>query len=64
MILKDKVVIISGIGPGLGQALSTLAAREGAKVAIAARTSSKLDAAEQEINELGLGTEVLKAPGT
>ncbi len=25
MLLKDKVVIVSGIGPGLGQELSTLA---------------------------------------
>ena len=34
MILKDKVVIVSGIGPGLGQELAYGAAREGAKIAI------------------------------
>lgn len=61
MLLKDKVVIVSGIGPGLGQELSTLAAKEGAKaVVLAARTQQKLDTAEQEINDLGLGTKVLK----
>jgi NAD(P)-dependent dehydrogenase (short-subunit alcohol dehydrogenase family) len=61
MLLKDKVVIVSGIGPGLGQELSTLAAKEGAAaVVLAARTATKLDAAEQEINALGLGTKVLK----
>jgi NAD(P)-dependent dehydrogenase (short-subunit alcohol dehydrogenase family) len=61
MLLKDKVVIVSGIGPGLGQELSTLAAKEGASaVVLAARTQEKLDVAEQEIKELGLGTEVLK----
>ena len=61
MLLKDKVVIVSGIGPGLGQELSTLAAKEGAKaVVLAARTAAKLDVAEQEINALGLGTAVLK----
>ena len=61
MLLKDKVVIISGIGPGLGQELSTLAAKEGAAaVVLAARTAAKLDTAEQEIAELGLGTKVLK----
>lgn len=61
MLLKDKVVIVSGIGPGLGQELSTLAAKEGARaVVLAARTQQKLDAAEQEINDLGLGTKVLK----
>ncbi len=63
MLLKDKVVIVSGIGPGLGQELSTLAAKEGAAaVVLAARTTEKLDTAEKEISALGLGTEVLKMP--
>jgi NAD(P)-dependent dehydrogenase (short-subunit alcohol dehydrogenase family) len=63
MLLKDKVVIVSGIGPGLGQELSTLAAREGARaVVLAARTPEKLDVAEQEILALGMGTAVLKVP--
>lgn len=63
MLLKDKVVVVSGIGPGLGQELSTLAAKEGAKaVVLAARTAAKLDVAEQEIVDLGLGTVVLKVP--
>ena len=61
MLLKDKVVIVSGIGPGLGQELSTLAAKEGARaVVLAARTAAKLDVAEAEINSLGLGTQTLK----
>lgn len=63
MLLKDKVVVVSGIGPGLGQELSTLAAAEGATaVVLAARTPAKLDVAEQEILDLGLGTAVLKVP--
>ncbi len=61
MLLENKVVIVSGIGPGLGQELSTLAAKEGAAaVVLAARTASKLDTAEKEIHDLGLGTAVLK----
>ena len=61
MLLQDKVVIVSGIGPGLGQELSTLAAKEGARaVVLAARTASKLDTAAAEIEALGLGTEILK----
>ncbi len=63
MLLKGKVVIVSGIGPGLGQELALLAAREGAEgVVLAARTAQKLDSAEQDIQALGLGTRVLKVP--
>jgi NAD(P)-dependent dehydrogenase (short-subunit alcohol dehydrogenase family) len=62
MLLEDKVVIVSGIGPGLGIELALLAAKEGARVAICARTPSKLDDAERDIAALGLGTEVLKVP--
>lgn len=62
MLLEGKVVIVSGAGPGLGQALIVLAAREGARVAVSARTPEKLDAAEREIRELGLQVEVLKQP--
>ncbi len=63
MLLRDKVVVVSGIGPGLGQELSTLCAKEGAAaVILAARTPAKLDAAEAEIAGLGLDTKVLKRP--
>ena len=61
MLLQDKVVIVSGIGPGLGQELSTLAAIEGAAaVVLAARTQRKLDDAERAIVDLGMDTRVLK----
>ena len=63
MLLQDKGVIVSGIGQGLGQELSTMAAKEGAAaVVMAARTPAKLDTAEAEIRELGLDTPVLKVP--
>lgn len=63
MLLKDKVVIVSGIGPGLGIKLAILAAEQGAKaVVVAARTEKKLDAAEAEIGKLNCATEVLKVP--
>ena len=35
MLLQGKVVIVSGIGPGLGQELAVLAAREGAEAVVA-----------------------------
>lgn len=62
MLLENKVVIVSGIGPGLGIELAILAAKEGAKVVLAARTASKLDDAEKAINDLNLGAQTLKVP--
>jgi NAD(P)-dependent dehydrogenase (short-subunit alcohol dehydrogenase family) len=63
MLMKDKVVIISGIGPGLGMELALLAANEGAKaVVLAARTAAKLSDAAQQIAALGLGTQTLEVP--
>lgn len=60
MLLNDKVVLVSGIGPGLGTELALKAAEQGAKLVIAARTPSKLDAAEDAVASLGLNTELLK----
>ncbi|MGH8453878.1 MAG: SDR family oxidoreductase [Nevskiales bacterium] len=61
MLLKDKIVIISGIGPGLGVKLAVEAAREGAAgVVCAARSAEKLDDAEKRIRELGVKARVLK----
>jgi NAD(P)-dependent dehydrogenase (short-subunit alcohol dehydrogenase family) len=61
MLLKDKVIVVSGIGPGLGVKLATAAAREGARgLVIAARTAAKLDDAEQRIRALGADCQLLK----
>src|ERR1700739_2490776 len=61
MLLKDKIVVVSGIGPALGIKLASEAAREGAAgVVAAARTAAKLDEAEARIRELGVKTPVLK----
>jgi NAD(P)-dependent dehydrogenase (short-subunit alcohol dehydrogenase family) len=59
MLLVGKVVIVSGIGPGLGRELALAAAREGAELAVCARTTSKLDDVERRIDALGLGTKVM-----
>ena len=59
MLLKDKIAIISGIGPGMGSELALLAAQEGAKVVISARTESNLKDSEKAIEALGMNTQVL-----
>ena len=40
MLLKDKVVVISGVGPGLGQTMAKMACTEGAAVILGARNQS------------------------
>ena len=62
MLLQNRVVIISGIGPGLGSKLAIEAAREGARVVVAARTASRLDETEQRMQTVAPGCEVLKQP--
>ncbi len=53
MILRDKVVIITGAGPGMGQAMCRGAAAEGAKVVVSARTVAAIDAIASDINDSG-----------
>jgi len=53
MLLKDKVVIITGIGPGMGRKLGVIAAAEGAKVALAARSVDFLGQVAGEIRAAG-----------
>lgn len=59
MILENKVVLVSGIGPGLGQELAINAGREGAKVILAARTKSFLEEVDAVVRETGAETLVV-----
>ncbi|MDQ6852629.1 MAG: short-chain dehydrogenase, partial [Actinomycetota bacterium] len=43
MILDGKTVVVSGVGPGLGREIAAAAARDGANVAIGARTQANLE---------------------
>jgi len=53
MLLNDKVVIVSGVGPGLGQANARALAREGATVVLAARNGDYLNQVQKEIEADG-----------
>lgn len=56
--LKDKVVIITGGGRGIGYGLSTAFAKSGAKIVITGRTESTLLSAKESL-EKDYGAEVL-----
>ena len=49
VLLDGKVAIVSGVGPGLGQANARALAREGATVVLAARNAEYLAQVQSEI---------------
>jgi NAD(P)-dependent dehydrogenase (short-subunit alcohol dehydrogenase family) len=53
MILKDKVVILAGVGPGMGRRLALAAAQEGARVVLGARSTNVIESVAEEINASG-----------
>ncbi|GIE85866.1 SDR family oxidoreductase [Actinoplanes regularis] len=52
-MLTDKVVLIAGVGPGLGQAVAVRAAQHGADVVLAARTESYLTEVAGKVTAAG-----------
>ncbi|MGZ8804974.1 MAG: SDR family oxidoreductase [Microbacterium sp.] len=62
MLLADKVAIVTGVGAGLGKAAALALAREGATVALVARTESRLKEVAAEI--AANGGKSLVVPGS
>lgn len=60
MLLQDKVVVVSGIGPDLGRSFALRAAGQGADVVLAARSADYLEVVAEEVR--GLGRRALTVP--
>jgi NAD(P)-dependent dehydrogenase (short-subunit alcohol dehydrogenase family) len=53
MKLAGQVAVITGAGRGIGRTISEMQTREGAKVALIARTAAEIEAVAEAINADG-----------
>ena len=52
-LLKDKVIVLSGVGPGLGRSLGEEAAKMGADLVLVSRTASRLEKMAEVVRSHG-----------
>ncbi len=52
-ILEKKVIVISGVGPGLGTTLAHRCAKDGAELVLAARTVERLEELARQLGDAG-----------
>src|SRR4051812_45296194 len=60
-VLRDKVVVVSGVGPGLGHSIAVRSALAGADVVLAARTQARLDAVAKVVTDAGRRAVTIRA---
>lgn len=53
MILENKTILVSGVGPGLGREIATRVLRDGGHVVIGARKAESLEATAKELDPSG-----------
>ncbi len=53
MILQNKTILVSGVGPGLGREIAQRVLRDGGRVVIGARKAESLEAAAKELDASG-----------
>jgi NAD(P)-dependent dehydrogenase (short-subunit alcohol dehydrogenase family) len=53
MLLEGRAVVVTGVGPGIGRETALAVAREGADVALGARTEERLREVAAEVEALG-----------
>jgi NAD(P)-dependent dehydrogenase (short-subunit alcohol dehydrogenase family) len=58
MILKNKNIVVTGSGRGIGKAVALNCAREGANIGLTARTVKELYNVRDEIEKLNLGVKI------
>ena len=62
MLLKDKNIVITGSGRGIGKSVAIACAKEGANVGLTSRTIEELNATKKEIESLGVNVKIVVKP--